>query len=227
MVKRHLSTRNTRPVPIDTDLPTPDTPATALFDRTSARGRLLQAAARHFRAKGYASTTVRDIAADLGIQSGSLFHHFRSKEDILFAVMDTVIDAMNGDLARAVAAAPDLTGRVRALIAVELAYLHGPSSDATAVLFHEWRALPDNRRQVLIAGRDVYFALWQQVLAEAHARGLSPIEPDILRQLLHGALAWTSFWYKPDGPMDPDALTERALALALGRHANSASAPAG
>ncbi|MGY6534819.1 MAG: TetR family transcriptional regulator [Pararhodobacter sp.] len=213
-------------MPIHSDLTSPDTPAAALFDRTSARGRLLQTAARHFRAKGYGNTTVRDIAADLGIQSGSLFHHFRSKEDILFAVMDTVIDAMNDDLARAIGTAPDLTGQVRALIAVELNYLHGPASDATAVLFHEWRALPAERRQVLIAGRDAYFALWQKVLAEAHAKGLSPVEPDILRQLLHGALAWTSFWYKPDGPLNPDALTDQALALALGRHGPQPPLPA-
>src|SRR5690554_7919155 len=53
----------------------------------SARGRLLREAARLFREKGYERTTVRDLAAAVGIQSGSLFHHFRTKEEILKAVM--------------------------------------------------------------------------------------------------------------------------------------------
>src|SRR5690606_24593032 len=56
-------------------------------DPASARGRLLNEAARLFRDKGYERTTVRDLAAAVGIQSGSLFHHFRTKEEILKAVM--------------------------------------------------------------------------------------------------------------------------------------------
>ena len=45
----------------------------------SPRGRLLSAAAHLFRDKGFDRTTVRDIAASVGIQSGSIFHHFKSK----------------------------------------------------------------------------------------------------------------------------------------------------
>ncbi|MCW8978209.1 MAG: TetR/AcrR family transcriptional regulator, partial [Marinobacter sp.] len=56
-------------------------------DPEGARGRLLTEAARLFREKGYERTTVRDLAAAVGIQSGSLFHHFRTKEEILKAVM--------------------------------------------------------------------------------------------------------------------------------------------
>lgn len=194
-------------------MPPPDT---RLFDTGSARGRLLQAAARQFRTRGYAATTVRDIAADLGIRSGSLFHHFRSKDEILFAVMETTVGAINRDLAEALQAAPDTPARVRALIEVELMYLHGAAGDATAVLFHEWRALSADRQAALMRGRDVYFDLWHQVLEEAHAQGATRVSPDILRQFLHGALAWTSFWYDPHGPLDLDALTEQALALALG-----------
>lgn len=62
-------------------------------DPSSARGRLLNEAARLFRDKGYERTTVRDLAAAVGIQSGSLFHHFRTKEEILKAVMVETIRA--------------------------------------------------------------------------------------------------------------------------------------
>ena len=61
-------------------------------DPSSARGRLLSAAAHLFRLRGYDRTTVRDLGAALGIQSGSLFHHYKSKEEILKAVMrETII----------------------------------------------------------------------------------------------------------------------------------------
>lgn len=189
-----------------------------LFDLDTARGRLLAAAARLFREKGYASTTVRDIAGAVGILSGSLFHHFNSKEDMLFAVMESVIAAMCHDLEAALAAAPTPQARIRALIAIELAYLHGPASDATSVLFHDWRALSAQRQAPLLKGRDAYFALWHHTLDQARAAGLTVVEPEILRQFLHGALAWTSFWYRPEGDLTLDALTDRAVAMALGRN---------
>ncbi|MFN4100613.1 MAG: TetR/AcrR family transcriptional regulator, partial [Pararhodobacter sp.] len=62
-----------------------------LFDPDKSRDRLLAAAAQLFRQQGYAATTVREIGAATGLLSGSLFHHVRSKEDILFAVMERVI----------------------------------------------------------------------------------------------------------------------------------------
>lgn len=189
-----------------------------LFDPATARGRLLAAAARLFREKGYAGTTVRDIAAVLGILSGSLFHHFRSKEDILFAVMESVITSMRDDLEAALADAPTHQARVRALIAVELTYLHGPARDATFVLFHDWRALSPERQTTLLQGRDAYFALWHDTLGQARAAGLTALEPGVLRQFLHGALAWTSYWYRSDGELSLDALTDCAVALALGHN---------
>ncbi|GAB4275666.1 MAG: atu genes transcriptional repressor AtuR [Pararhodobacter sp.] len=189
---------------------------TPLFDPDKPRDRLLAAAARLMRRKGFAATTVRELGAEVGLLSGSLFHHVRSKDDLLFQVMERVIAAMNADLDAALAQAPDLTGRLRALIAVELTYLHGPAADATAVLFHEWRALSHDHRAILLAGRDRYFARWHEVLAEARAQGLTQVEPVILRQFLHGALAWTSFWYRPGGATDLAALTDQALALVLG-----------
>ncbi|HPD93302.1 MAG: TetR/AcrR family transcriptional regulator [Rhodobacter sp.] len=187
--------------------------STPLFDPDNARDRLLAGAARLFHVKGYAATTVRAIGAEVGILSGSLFHHVRSKEDLLFQVMERVIGAMLRDLGQALATAAGPRDRLRALVHVELAYLHGPAADATAVLFHEWRALSEDRRAVLLAGRDAYFARWHQVLTEARSRGLIHAEPAAARQLLHGALAWTSYWFRPDGPMDLDGLTDQVMAM--------------
>jgi len=62
-----------------------------LTDPDSARGKLLQAAAHLFRSKGYERTTVRDLASAVGIQSGSIFHHFKSKDEILEELLQEVL----------------------------------------------------------------------------------------------------------------------------------------
>ncbi len=195
--------------------------STPLFDPDNARDRLLAAAAKLFHQKGYASTTVRSIADAVGILSGSIFHHVRSKEDMLFSVMERVIIAMLHDLTDALAATSNPTERVRALITVELTYLHGPAADATAVLFHDWRALSARRQAVLLDGRSAYFALWDGVLSQAQDAGLTTVEPAVLRQFLHGALAWTSFWYRPDhtGTLDLNTLGDQAMSMVLCRPA--------
>ena len=191
----------------------------ALFDPDDARDRLLAAAAKLFQQKGYASTTVRSIADAVGILSGSIFHHVRSKEDMLFSVMDRVIIAMLRDLTDALAITSDPAEQIRALISVELTYLHGPAADATAVLFHDWRALSAEKQAILLDGRSAYFALWDRVLSEAKAAALTDVEPAILRQFLHGALAWTSFWYRPDhtGTLDLETLADQAMTMVLRR----------
>ena len=69
-----------------------------ISDPASPKGRLLAAAAKLFREKGYSRTTVRDLAAEVGILSGSIFHHFANKDEILFGVMREVVSAMNASL---------------------------------------------------------------------------------------------------------------------------------
>jgi AcrR family transcriptional regulator len=62
-----------------------------ITDPRSAKGKLMRAAAHLFKTRGYERTTVRELGAAVGIQSGSLFHHFKSKDDILLSVMEETI----------------------------------------------------------------------------------------------------------------------------------------
>ncbi|MEO7106775.1 MAG: helix-turn-helix domain-containing protein, partial [Rhodoferax sp.] len=57
-------------------------------DDGNRRLALLSSAAQLFRRKGFAATTTRDIAAAAGMQSGSPFYHFKSKDALLYAVME-------------------------------------------------------------------------------------------------------------------------------------------
>ena len=56
-------------------------------EEKTRRAELIAAASRLFKEQGYERTTVRDLAQAVGMQSGSLFYHFRTKEEMLVAVM--------------------------------------------------------------------------------------------------------------------------------------------
>lgn len=179
------------------------------------RGKVLSAAGRLFRERGYERTTVRDIAAAVGIQSGSLFHHFASKEDILKAVMIDVIRFNTERMTAALAAARDPQARLRALIACELESIVGDTREAMAVLVHCWDSLSKDRQVEVLALRKVYEALWLDALQDAAKHALIRVDPFVLRRLIAGMISWSNTWFDPRGPMSFDELVDTVLQLVL------------
>ncbi|HWV09379.1 TetR/AcrR family transcriptional regulator [Pseudomonas sp.] len=186
-----------------------------ITDPESARGKLLQTAAHLFRSKGYERTTVRDLASAVGIQSGSIFHHFKSKDEILRAVMEETIRYNTAVMQASLDEATTLRERVLALIRCELQSIVGGTGEAMAVLVYEWRSLSEGGQQFILDMRDQYEQLWLDVLEEARAEGYVKADPFILRRFLTGALSWTTTWFRPEGPMTLDELAEEALSLVL------------
>lgn len=182
-------------------------------DPAGARGRLLHEAARLFREKGYERTTVRDLAAAVGIQSGSLFHHFRTKEEILKAVMVETIHLNTALMRVAMEAESTGRGRLRALVRSELESINGQTGEAMAVLVFEWRSLSAPAQQEVLALRDIYEALWLDVLNALAADGVIRADPFVVRRMLTGALSWTVTWYRPRGGMSLDDLTNQVMAI--------------
>ncbi|UHQ55531.1 MULTISPECIES: TetR/AcrR family transcriptional regulator [unclassified Microbulbifer] len=181
-----------------------------LTDPDSPRGRLLNAAARLFVEKGFARTTVRDIAAEVGILSGSIFHHFRSKEAILCQVMREVTTFARARMEQAVTRERSPRGRLRACILCELEAIHGRAVPGFTILVSEWRSLsPESQKQVLRL-REGYEQLWREVLADAGRMD----DPALARRLLQGALSHSYNWYRPKRQgLSLDELAGQVLSL--------------
>lgn len=182
----------------------------------SPRGRVLRAAAHLFRTQGYERTTVRDLARVVGIQSGSLFHHFKTKEDILCAVMEEGIRFNHERMQEAVDGGRGPREQLRNLIRAELESILGDTGDAMTVLVYEWNAVSPEKQRELLKMREQYEALWLQVLEAARASGALRHDAFITRRLLAGAIGWTRTWYKRRGPVTLDQLSEQVLEMALG-----------
>ena len=187
-----------------------------LTDPESARGKLLQTAAHLFRNKGFERTTVRDLASAVGIQSGSIFHHFKSKDEILRAVMEETIHYNTAMMRASLEEASTVRERVLALIRCELQSIMGGSGEAMAVLVYEWRSLSEDGQAKVLALRDIYEDIWLQVLGEAKSAGLIRGDVFVTRRFLTGALSWTTTWFRAGGSMNLDQLADEALILVLG-----------
>lgn len=185
------------------------------LDNNGRRMELVLAAATLFRDQGYERTTVRDLGNAVGLQSGSLFYHFRSKEEILVAVMALGITRTTEQLEAAIDNAGSVRAKLSALFHVHLNSLLGENQAALEVMLYEWRSVSDAARPGLIVLRDRYEVLWQRVLDEAAEAGLVKRDTHLLRRTLLGSLHWSVQWFREDGELGVDQLAERMLELVL------------
>ena len=179
-------------------------------DDAGRRGQLIRESARLFREKGYEATSVRDIAAATGLQSGSWVYHFKTKQDILAAVME---EGLQRALERIEAIGRDqLPPRehFRALLRAHLDTILAPGQDFIPVLLYEWRSLEAKSRPRVVALQRRYEAVWEKVIAQLRRSGdwVQPTRVD--RLLMFGALNWMAHWYRLDGPFDVAELADEA-----------------
>ena len=164
------------------------------------RERILLAAARQFRERGYRATTVRDIGREVGILSGSLFHHFATKEQILVEMLrEAAISLCTGVEAR-LANVADPVARIQLLIRFEMECFAGTQTrDYFAVLVSEWRDVPASVQPELRALRSRYAVFSRAVLQACHDAGVLRLPPDAAQRVLHGITTGAVTWFKSNG----------------------------
>jgi AcrR family transcriptional regulator len=180
------------------------------------RRELLVSAAKLFRRKGFHASSTRDIAAAAGMQSGSPFYHFPSKDALLFAVMEEGMHTAIGRQHAALEGAGEkLTAaqRLRVLVRNHFDVLLGPGSDFIPVMLYEGRSLNTRQRRAITDLQSEYESVWTPVLASLHAAGRLKADVKLARLLIFGALNWSAQWYDRRKGASLDELTDAALAL--------------
>lgn len=185
-----------------------------LNKNSKRRKELVAIAAQLFCDQGYETTTVRMLADAMGIKSGSLFHHFNDKQEILYAVIESgmlhAMEIAQKTLNTATTPRERLYGLARAHLSTLL-----EDRDAHVVALYEWRSLTQASRDLLVKLRDAYEALWREVINECHLAGLIAGDQSLQRHLALGALNWTVQWYRPERKLNPDELAEELVAMVL------------
>jgi len=179
-------------------------------DEAGRRGQILRESARLFREKGFDGTSVRDIAAATGLQSGSWVYHFKTKQDILAAVME---EGLQQALERIEAIGHQRLApraRFRALLRTHIDTLLGPGQDFIPVLLYEWRSLEAAARPRIVELQRRYEAVWDAVIAALQQSGEWTQPTRLDRLFMFGALNWIAHWYRPGGALDAAQLAREA-----------------
>jgi AcrR family transcriptional regulator len=180
------------------------------------RQDLMRVAARLFRQRGFDAVTTRDIAAAVGMHSGSPFYHFETKGVLLFAIIQAGMQAAIASqqaIVRSAPAAP--VDCLRALVKHHYEVLLGPDSDFIPVMLYEGRSLGAEQQAAITELRKSYEAPWVPVLDALAKEGALTADPALARLMILGALNWSVQWFKPHGPASLSTLTDQALSLFL------------
>ena len=184
--------------------------------RSRTRQRVLDAAARIFREQGYGAR-LADIAEEAGMQAGSLYYHFDSREALIEEVLRLGLDQAWEHVNATLAAAPAGTTPGERLVIALRAHLAGilDHSDYTAANSRIFSMADEEIRERHSREQQRYGDFFHGLLAEAIETGelRSDVDPAVVRMLLFGAMNWTAEWYRPDRGRPASLVIDQLMAL--------------
>lgn len=194
--------------------PAPMPPTSAVSPRGAATtARILDAAAKVFRANGYAGTRLVDVATEADMQTGSLYYHFDSREDLVAALLEVAWKRTDEVVRGGVAELPPDASAIDRLATVIVSHLLAALAlgDYTSALIRIAGQVPDEVQSRSAVHQRAYAQLWRTLLADAVAVGelRDDLDVRIAHRMVIGALNWTVEWFHPDGRLAPGRLAEQ------------------
>lgn len=176
---------------------------------------MLDRAAALFASKGYAGSSLQELADALGMQKGSLYHWIGSKEDLLAAIIE---EAHDTTIQRNVRwrDEPDPLEALRLFVTDHV----GVAMDHvlfTTVYLQEFSSLSPPRRRQILAARDDYEKGLREILERARDEGQtrSGLDPRLAAMTIFGMVNWISVWYRPDGSIKPAVIARQFAEMAV------------
>jgi TetR/AcrR family transcriptional regulator, cholesterol catabolism regulator len=189
-----------------------------------SRQEILRTAARLFQQRGYDATSMNDVAAALKLSKGGLYHHFQSKDEILFEIMAHAMEITEERVLTPVRAIADPEDRLRALIRLHIEVVLSPRDREITVMLHENHPLPPALRKRINAKKKDYIHFLEKLMAEVqekmkrkspdHFKGR--VSPRAAAFALLGMTNWIYQWYKPEGDLQANNLIPQFTELIFG-----------
>ncbi len=176
----------------------------------SSRQEILRASARLFRERGYDATSMNDISAALKLSKGGLYHHFRSKDEILFHIMNHAMEITETRVLAPIRGIADPEERLRALIRLHIELVVRARDREITVILHENHPLPASLRKRVNAQKEGYIHFVEQLIEEVQgARKSSKVAPRAAAFALLGMISWIYQWYRPEGSLQEEDLVRQ------------------
>jgi TetR/AcrR family transcriptional regulator, cholesterol catabolism regulator len=177
---------------------------------TDPRQEILRTAARLFHRRGYDATSMNDVAAALKFSKGGLYHHFHSKDEILFSLMEQAMKITQERVIDPVMAIADPEQRLRQLIRRHVEVVLSPGDREISIMLHENHPLPPSLRRRINRRKKNYVHFVEGLVAEVQRnRQTTSVTARAATFALLGMINWLYQWYRPEGALNADQLARQ------------------
>jgi AcrR family transcriptional regulator len=199
-----------------------------------SRQEILRTAARLFQQRGYDATSMNDVAAALKLSKGGLYHHFQSKDEILFEIMNHAMEITEERVLAPVRGIADPKERLRALIRLHIEVVLSPRDREITVMLHENHPLPPALRKRINSRKKAYIHFVEGLIADVQKEAQKEVQKEAQREsqrtgasrplvspraaafALLGMINWIYQWYKPEGDLQTHNLVPQFTDLVFG-----------
>jgi AcrR family transcriptional regulator len=201
---------------------------TRTTDKTTRRGapapsrarrkrdeEVVSAAAKVFYERGYSAATVQDIADELGILKGSLYHYIKTKEDLLFRLFEEVHKGVEAILEE-VLAIEGLNPLERLELYVRRQIVHNLNDLVRiSIYYHELDRLSEDRRRAVVAWRRRHDRFMRDLIKQAQEAGLADASQDagMLANCVFATVIWPYRWFHAGSKDTPESIAETCVAF--------------
>jgi len=184
----------------------------------SRRDELLELAATMFAERGLRATTVRDIADGAGILSGSLYHHFASKEEMVDELLRSFLDWLFARYREIMDAEANSLERLKGLFMASFEAIEHRHAQVVIYQDEAQRLLSQPRFSYIKDMNRQQRKMWVEVINQGVDEGY--FQPDLNVDLVYRFIrdtTWVSVrWYQPGGPLTAEQVGRQYLAIVLG-----------
>lgn len=170
--------------------------------RSDLRQRLIRSASSLFAHQGFENTSVQNVCDSVSVTKGGFYHHFRSKEELLYEIYGSMLRMQMSDLERVAALDAPLLSRLHT-IARNVVESSIERLDEATVFWRSLHHLSPQMQSTVRAERRRYHELLRSLLEEGVEPGLvrADVPADLLIDFFYGTVHKLDAWYRQDGPL--------------------------
>ncbi|HNR14679.1 MAG TPA: TetR/AcrR family transcriptional regulator [Thermodesulfobacteriota bacterium] len=176
---------------------------------------LRQEAIDLFYEHGYSRTPIRKITESLHVENTIIYYYYKSKDELLFSIIDTIADDLINDLQDIVERVDDPLERLRQMIYMQIVIFKHRKKEVKIFVEDNDKLPPHLHHKIQERQRRIYDIYSHQIKRLLRLGTVKDIEPSVIIFSLFGMINWIYRWFNEDGPLTIEEVANRTIQIFL------------
>ena len=183
--------------------------------KTNKRQLILEEAAKLFKERGFAGTSMRDLGSQVGMEAASMYNHINSKEEILETICFHVANTYISHLTEIEQTEASYVDKIKALIRLHIRLIVEDGA-AVSVGNNDWKYLTGSKLSEFKEARRSYEKGFAALIEKGIAAGeFQPVNVSVALFTILSAVRWVELWYRPGRDVTAEELEENLMTILL------------